>query len=260
MAKKNNKTEIEYGVIFATTDYDRFKFLEGNRKLRQNNLEKMRQSMIEEQLIIPICVNEKFEIIDGQHRFTICKELGKPVYYYIQEGYGLDQVERANRSNTNWQLNDFLQSFALKGNSYYVIIGDIVDTYNVLASDVVKVIAKCTGQTTLHVTQDFKEEKIIVTDEMQDKLLQFFEALTLFEEFPLYNKTKFISSFLDLYFYPKYNHEIMTNKFAKLNNQLRHCTTKDDYLDILCNKIYSGKRVSKDNIYYNKDRKEFYQA
>ena len=72
MAKKINAKE--YGVIYATTDYDKFKFLEGNRKLRLNNLEKMRESMIEEQLVIPICVNENFEIIDGQHRYTICKE------------------------------------------------------------------------------------------------------------------------------------------------------------------------------------------
>lgn len=258
MTKLINATE--YGVIYTTTDYDKFKFLEGNRKLRQNNLEKMRESMIEEQLVIPICVNENFEIIDGQHRYTICKELGKPLYYYVQKGYGLDQVERANRSNTNWQLNDFLQSFALKGNNNYTMINDIVDTYNVLASDVVKVIAKYTGKTGLQVTKDFKEEKLVISEGMHDNLLQFFEALTLFEDFPLYNKTKFISSFLDLYYYPKYNHAIMEAKYSKLSNQLKHCTTKDDYLDILCNKIYSGKRVSKENIYYNKDRQEFYQA
>lgn len=255
-----NKKTVEYGVIFATTDYDKFKFLQGNRKLRLNNLDKMRESMIEEQLVIPICVNEKFEIIDGQHRYTICKELNKPVYYYIQEGYGLDQVERANRSNTNWQLNDFLQSFALKGNSNYKMVGDIMDTYNVLASDVIKAIAKFNNTTALQVTQEFKEEKVEINDELYDRLITFFEALTLFEDFSLYNKTKFISSFLDLYTYPKYNHKIMEAKYAKLSNQLRHCTTKDDYLDLLCNKIYSGKRVSKDNIYYNKDRKEFYQA
>jgi hypothetical protein len=256
---KEAKT-TEYGIIYATTEYDKFKFLEGNRKLRLNNLEKMRESMIEEQLVIPICVNENFEIIDGQHRFTICKELNKPVYYYVQEGYGINQVERANRSNTNWQLNDFLQSFALKGNSNYQLVGEIIDTYNVLASDVIKAIAKLNNKTTLHVTQDFKEEKVNIDDELYNKLIAFFEALTLFEDFNLYNKTKFISSFLDLYTYPKYNHDIMVAKFAKLNTQLKHCTTKDDYLDILCNKIYSGKRVSKDNIYYNKDRKEFYQA
>lgn len=258
MAKKINAKE--YGVIYTTTDYDKFKFLDGNRKLRLNNLEKMRESMIEEQLVIPICINENFEIIDGQHRYTICKELNKPVYYYIQEGYGLDQVERANRSNTNWQLNDFLQSFALKGNTSYKMIGEIIDTYNVLASDIVKVIAKTTNQTSLQVTQDFKEEKISIDEDLYERLILFFEALTLFEDFSLYNKTKFITSFLDLYSYPKYNHKIMETKYAKLSNQLKHCTTKDEYLDILCNKIYSGKRVAKENIYYNKDRKEFYQA
>lgn len=52
------------GNIFKTKDYDMFKWVKGNRKPNKKNYSKLVKSMKEEQLIIPICVNEKFEIID----------------------------------------------------------------------------------------------------------------------------------------------------------------------------------------------------
>lgn len=257
MTTINNKTQ-EYSTIYKTTDYDKFSFIGGNRELRVNNIEKMRQSMIEKQLVIPILVNEKFQIIDGQHRFTVCRQLEKPVYYYIEEGYDLSDVERANRSNTNWSLNDFLSSFVHKGNENYKNVELICNTYNVLASDVLKIIAKIRKVTTLQVTIDFKDEKLEFDGEMFDKVIAFYDALTLFEEFSLYNKSKFISAYMELYFNPRYNHQHMIEKYRKLSDRLKHCPTKDDYLVMLCNDIYSGKRVSPNNIYYDANRKQFY--
>ena len=257
--KKTTTIGKEYGIIYSTMEYDKFRFLEGNRELRQSNVGKLRESMIEQQLVIPICVNENFEIIDGQHRFTVCKELGKPVYYYIQEGYGLSEVERANRSNTNWCLNDFLHSFVLKNNEHYKRIDDICNEYNVLASDVLRVLAKIERKQQCEMQAIFKEEKLIVTDEKYDALIKFFDALTLFEVFPLYTKTKFITAYSELYFYAEYDHEFMTEKYSKYGSVLKHCTTKDEYLDILCNRIYSARRRSDKNIYFHPQRKVLYR-
>lgn len=251
--------EIEqYGAIFKTENYNMFKFIGGNRALRTSNIEKMRQSMIEQQLVMPICVNEKFEIIDGQHRFTVCRELKKPVYYYVQEGYSLPEVERANRSNTNWSLNDFLHSFVHKNNDNYVKVDIICDQYNVLASDVIRVISKIENKKPRHVTADFKDENLDFSDEMYEKVVGFFEALTIFKDYPSYTAPKFIYSYLDLYFHQRYNHEHMIEKYIKLGNQMKHCITKDEYLDMLCNKIYSGKKINDHNIYYDLARKQFY--
>ena len=64
--------------IRETNNYDIFKNMLGNRELKDKNYKKLMRSINEKQLIIPILVNEKFEIIDGQHRFSACKSLGKP--------------------------------------------------------------------------------------------------------------------------------------------------------------------------------------
>ena len=64
-----------YTSVMKSNNYDMFKFMEGNRKISSTNLNQIISSMKEKQLVIPITVNEKFEIIDGQHRFSACKYL-----------------------------------------------------------------------------------------------------------------------------------------------------------------------------------------
>ena len=44
--------------------------------------------MTEKLLMCPIIVNENYEIIDGQHRYSASKELGLPIRYIVGEGYG----------------------------------------------------------------------------------------------------------------------------------------------------------------------------
>ena len=107
-----------FGNIMVTENYDMFKKIGGNRKLNKANYSKIVKSMKEEQLIIPIVVNEKYEIIDGQHRFQACEDLGKPVYFYMVRGYGLEQVKRANIASSNWKKENYLDMFVAEKMKY----------------------------------------------------------------------------------------------------------------------------------------------
>ena len=49
-----------FGNIMVTENYDMFKKIGGNRKINKANYSKIVKSMKEEQLIIPIVVNEKY--------------------------------------------------------------------------------------------------------------------------------------------------------------------------------------------------------
>ena len=74
-AKLYNEVVTE---IRKTNNYPMFKNMIGNREIKDKNYKKLIRSMSEKQLIIPILVNEKLEIIDGQHRFNACKTLQLP--------------------------------------------------------------------------------------------------------------------------------------------------------------------------------------
>ena len=118
------------GQIFYTTDYGIFNELFGNRDVNENHVKKLIKSMKEEYLEIPIQVNEKMEVIDGQHRLAACKELGLPIYYMICKGSGLDQTQRQNAIIKTWDGNDTLTSYCKKGFSNYLVIKSFVEEFN----------------------------------------------------------------------------------------------------------------------------------
>jgi hypothetical protein len=101
-----------------TTDYKMFKLMGGNRRISKRRVDTIGRSMAlhpEIFKIRPILVNEKFEIIDGQHRFNAAKKLGIPVWYEIAEGIGHDEALQLNQNQANWTLIDYARSYAHAG-------------------------------------------------------------------------------------------------------------------------------------------------
>lgn len=78
--------------VHTTKNYYLFKTINGNRDINQLHLTRLSESFKKRHLITIIIVNERFEIIDGQHRFLVSKDLNLPVYYTILKNYGLNEV------------------------------------------------------------------------------------------------------------------------------------------------------------------------
>jgi len=97
--------------VLKTTDYHLFSFISGNRKVNMAHARRLEKSFSKKQLLSPIIVNEHYQIIDGQHRFTVCKKLGLPIFYFIVEGYGLDEVQILNTNSSNWKKTDYLNAY-----------------------------------------------------------------------------------------------------------------------------------------------------
>ena len=64
--------------VQQTKDYDLLKNIDGNRSINQLHVKRLSNSMMNKHLISPIIVNEKYQIIDGQHRFEASKILTYP--------------------------------------------------------------------------------------------------------------------------------------------------------------------------------------
>lgn len=100
------------GAIYRTKDYARFRMLDGNRRIEAYRLNKVRGSIKENGYIMnPICVNERYEIIDGQARFTVLQELGLPVDYYQVTGLGVKDCIAMNTAMSNWRLVDYITAY-----------------------------------------------------------------------------------------------------------------------------------------------------
>jgi hypothetical protein len=108
------------GMVRKSVNYDQFKIIKGNRSLNKANLNKIRVSCERDKVVFSVLiVNERMEIIDGQHRFTVFKELGEPIYYIVKRGYGLKEVQIYNGVSRKWGTNEWADSFASLGYDAY---------------------------------------------------------------------------------------------------------------------------------------------
>mgnify|MGYP003676458481 CR=1 FL=1 len=69
----------------STKSYSIFNSIIGNRNLDSKNLKRIKESINEIGLQMPILVNQNKSIIDGQHRLQAAKELEIPITYTIAD-------------------------------------------------------------------------------------------------------------------------------------------------------------------------------
>lgn len=104
------------GQIYYTKNLKQFKVLEGNREVEYDK--KMYDQALEGYLI-PILVNEKNEVIDGQHRLYHSDLAGAGIKYIVVDGLTKDDVIRVNINQRKWNLKDFIASYMHEGNEEY---------------------------------------------------------------------------------------------------------------------------------------------
>lgn len=241
--------------IFETMDYEKFKFFKENRKLNPRNYAKLVASMEEEQLLIPIIVNSKFEIIDGQHRFTAARELNKPIFYFINEDYGLKETKIANMVASTWTIEDFLHMLMESGMPEYEEINSIQEKYGIRLTDILKIFAQIQGKNLKIMTKNFQMGTI--TLEGMEKVIEFLENLNDFDFFPFYRSRNFFCAFMKLYFQKDYDHEKMKERLKVRRGSFEYKGTADDYLLMLTKEVYSFGAIKKP-LYYDKETRKFY--
>ena len=246
-----------YTNVMKSTNYDMFKFMDGNRKINSTNLNQIISSMKEKQLVIPITVNEKFEIIDGQHRFSACKYLNLPVYFIIEHGYDIEDVIRANvNGGRKWFDDDYLNKYCLLKDDRYLEIKKLKSDFNITTNDFIKLLSIIQNKKTTVVKREFREGRVSL-DGMQF-LTSFLMALEDFKDFKYYKRGNFIVAFSRLFFREDYDHSYMLKKYKVYYPNLVKQTSADEYLALLCNKVYSYG-TTKNPIYYSSESKKFHQ-
>lgn len=245
--------------VHVSTEYDKFSFVEGNRNINKANLKKLLESMSEEQLIIPIIVNEKYEIIDGQHRFVTAKELKKPIYYIVNFGYGIEQVKRANTVGVNWSNEDFLRTYIAEENMDYIKINELKKERGLQISIILKIIAAFQGYSQNTVLNRFQNGELKVNKHGEWSGIEFFcKQLELFSDYKLYKSNSFVNAFLKLYLYEDYDPKIMEKQVKWLGNFNPTSNTCEAILDEFCRSVYSY-RLNANKIYYDKKMRRFFK-
>tara|TARA_R110000823_G_C15811961_1_gene488341 strand:+ start:68 stop:925 length:858 start_codon:yes stop_codon:yes gene_type:complete len=106
--------------VRSTTDYGQFKYVSGNRILNESNINAIANQIRQHGQQQPIIINERYEIIDGQHRLEACKKLKIGVEYIKRKGATIDDVISTNIVGKKWCLEDYVNRFATEGKQDYI--------------------------------------------------------------------------------------------------------------------------------------------
>lgn len=241
--------------IRKTNNYSMFKNILGNRDLRGTNYNKLIKSMQEKQLIIPILCNDRLEIIDGQHRYEACKELKYPLYYYVVDGYEIDDVKRANLVSCNWVVDDYLKLNMEIGKRDYIEFKKIKDEFGISTSQLLDIFAKY-QDISLKETRMLFEDGSFKLDGVHE-VLKFLNNLSDFDFFKEYTSFSFIKAFLKISSIEEYDHKTMKKRLEKQPYKLEKRASYKDYIELLVDiynygitKVRFGYDARQDRFYF----------
>lgn len=250
--------------VNMTEDLNIFTFLKGNRPPNPQHIKRLAASIKRYGMLInPILVNERYEIIDGQHRYLAAKEMNVPIYYIIVSGYALEQVHTLNMNQKNWTIKEFLYGYVDMGLKDYIILNDFWNKHNWMSLN--NAVAICSNiSSAINMTaqakirrngkvenrsKDFKagtwktgDMQLAETDALKIKAIEPF--------FPEgYNDTSFIGTMLMLFRNKNYNHDIFIKKLQLQQTALTKCANREQY-KLLIEDIYNYKSRNKVNLRY----------
>jgi len=245
----------EVKKVYMTYDYSMFKSMRGNRPLDKLLVMKLKKSFKKQYLFTIILVNEYYEIIDGQHRFEAAKSLGLPLYFTIQEGYKVKEVQMLNTNTKNWGKMQYLHSYCELGNPEYLKFRNFMRRYPKFGIAVSEAIL--TGLSNGKYKREaghgvrlptFADGELEIPNEgrsydIAEKIMQiqpFYDG---------FNRITFVRAMMRLFNNPNYDHNTFIKKLKIQPTALRHCQSVDQYL-LLIEDIYNYRSRDKGSLRY----------
>jgi len=221
--------------IQKTEDYNFFKRIKGNRSINKAQVSKLVASFgltPELATAVPIIINDKNEIIDGQHRFEAWKKLNLPIYFLKADNVGLKAVQTINSATKTWSPIDYARSFAELGQKEYATYLDFKKKYklnhNILIS-FMGAVANSDMHGRDNTTQNFRLGKFNIPDERKAHTLC--SRLVELQEFHKRGDTRaFAIAFRRMNESPKYDHKRMLEKLSKHSKLLKDSPYAEDYM------------------------------
>lgn len=103
-------------------------FKKENRKINHRHVEELKASILEHGYLScnPIIANANGEIIDGQHRYVACQELGIDPFIITINDIPDELMVDLNKTQRCWGIPDFINFYAKKGISEYMLLKNFV--------------------------------------------------------------------------------------------------------------------------------------
>lgn len=240
-----NGTNAKPMQVLTSTDYDQFKIIDGNRGLNTLHFNRLKESMRAKYLVSPIIVNQKFQVIDGQHRLLACKELKLPVRYVVCDGYDLEDVHRYNMTSKNWTLDDFMNGYIQLGKKEYEFYKNFKDKYGFGHGESIAMVSGKADRN--DAVKKFQAGELRIKN--YTAACVFAEKVqTIAPYYEGYRRRSFVLALLFLQKNVNFTIEEFVEKLKFQRSKMYDCGTQDQYIKLI-EEIYNFKRREKIPLY-----------
>lgn len=206
-------------VILETKDYSIFKFLDTNRRIVNSHAKKLAEAMREKpqtNKVRPILVNEKMQVIDGQHRLRACEMLSFPVYYVVGKGLTTKDAQHLNAIQKNWGPLDYAQSYATSGSEDYKTYLAFRDRFRLSHSTTLTYLTQSIAKG--NIAEPFRAGYFTVKNAKKAEKLckQLLEVGAYIKD---YRQSKFGQAYMLLALHPSYDHKRFLSRAEKYQSQ-----------------------------------------
>lgn len=266
MAKNSNQVQKgqEVNKVYKTYDLSIFKSIDGNRVPNLQHIRRLTDSLkVHGMKCNPILVNEKMEVIDGQHRLQAAKNVNTFVYYIVVNGYKLEEVHTLNLNQKNWNKRDYMDGYADMGVESYIKLKEFVQkNYDFTFTDCIAMCSNITTGTTHTMAHKFRNNR---NDRKQIEVFE--EGTWLGKDFDLaqewahkirmckpyfegYNKTTFVATMIGLLQNKLFDFSEFMHKVRIQPKALVDCANREQ-MRALIEDIYNYKSRNKVNLRYS---------
>ncbi len=240
--------------VYKTTDYNRFVLMPENRQIYPVHVANLRRSIqedgyLKERPIEVIRSGDKMVIVDGQHRFTACRELELPIFYILKSEADASLAVRVVNNNAKiWRPEDYLRHFIAMKNTSYIRLAKFMEDFDVGISAALGLLTL--GGKNLSNNKDtrhnFKTGHLNFSEQTLDEasimMVPINEIRNLHERMgPLRKDPAFIKALVILTTSKIYDHERMMKNLSVNIGMVAVCTSINKYLAML-EGIYNYKR------------------
>ena len=235
--------------ILKTNDYNLFKFNEFNRKISRSHVEHFKKILIISNLleIYPIVCNKDMEIIDGQHRFMACKELGIEIAYSVHEELRDKDIIALNSVSAPWKNDDYIGYYCKKGVEPYLRLRDLCKRYHLP----VRCIVLFSKTPLVNWGLQVKSGKLdlLPLQEIESKLEYVIRCLDWLRIHmdksvkSLLNNDRFITGMVKFFNHEDIDKEKGLEKLTRYFNKMHYCSSIQDYMKMFVN-IYNIRNSS----------------
>lgn len=230
--------------INKTHDYSQFRIVTTNREVDKNHVKRVKASIAKNNLLHlnPIIVNDKLEVIDGQHRLQAAKELKVAVWYVMSNEISQDHIAILNTNKKNWKLDDYIHYHAKNGLTAYIALNTFMKNNSFIPSSVALSIAASNTESNM-----IREGKLknVNLDEAEAMMSRISDYRNHFSD--AYTR-KFVLAVKTIEKVNGFDHKQMIEQIALQPRSLKPCTTSKEYIKQL-EELYNYRKKSRIRFY-----------